>query len=166
MNNEPHNKLERMNMHEDNKRNAMLTKQKKTRKRNKNYSRGGVAVIRECAETKQKKNGAWRGREARYWAWGNGAGQFQGNRFGEGYIRVVSPFPFILLLYFSLIPFLKEFALFSLLTLSSSPTEGMGVPAAVGRPVRRHHRVGTLKLIFFKFFFVLSACTLLPKHVS
>jgi len=29
MNNEPNNKLERMNMHEDNKRNAMLTKQKK-----------------------------------------------------------------------------------------------------------------------------------------
>jgi len=41
MNNEPNNKLERMNMHEDNKRNAMLTKKEKTRKRNK-ITAGGV----------------------------------------------------------------------------------------------------------------------------
>jgi len=47
-----------MKMHKNDKRNAMPTETGKTRKRNKNYSRGGAAVIRECAETKQKWNWA------------------------------------------------------------------------------------------------------------
>jgi len=34
---------------------------------------------------------------------------------------------------------------------SSSPTAGKGVPAVVGRPVRRRHRVGTLFFIFLFF---------------
>ena len=35
-------KPERMKMHENDKRNAMLTETEKTRQRNKKYSRGGV----------------------------------------------------------------------------------------------------------------------------
>jgi hypothetical protein len=35
--------------------------------------------------------------------------------------------------------------------------EGMGVPAAVGLPVRRHHCSGTLNFIFFSFFFLFSS---------
>ena len=37
-----------------------------------------------------------------------------------------------------------------------------GVPAAVGRPVRRYHRVGTLKAFFFCSFYLLSS----PLHYS
>ena len=35
---------------------------------------------------------------------------------------------------------------------SSSPAEVSWVPAAVGRPVRRHHRVGTLICFLFRFY--------------
>ena len=41
-------------MHEDNKRNAMLTKKRRKReKRNKITAEGGAAVIRGCAESRK-----------------------------------------------------------------------------------------------------------------
>ena len=43
MNNEPNNKLERMNMHEDNKRNAMLTKKRKKRGKEIKLQQGGCS---------------------------------------------------------------------------------------------------------------------------
>jgi len=39
--------------------------------------------------------------------------------------------------------------------------EASGVPAAVGQPVWRHHRAGTLILYFFTFFFTYSLLHLL-----
>jgi len=48
MNNEQNNKLKRMKMHENNERNAMLTKKGKNAETELNYSRGVQAVGRGC----------------------------------------------------------------------------------------------------------------------
>ena len=44
-------------MHENNKRNAMLTETEKTRKRNKNYSRGCSSNQGVCRNKKKKRMG-------------------------------------------------------------------------------------------------------------
>jgi len=67
-------------MNENNTRNAILTeKGKKTRKRNKITAKGGVAVIRGCAETKMKRdwalNSSWGAYGLEGWT---GSGRFKG----------------------------------------------------------------------------------------
>jgi len=103
------------------------------------------SVIRRGAETKQR----WS------WAQGERTGSIYGflGRVMGCYIKAVrEEIPHFPIVFLSLLFLTNKSSLLSPTISSSSPTAGKGVPAVVGRPVRRHHRVGALFFIFFVFF--------------